>query len=689
MPSPDDRILKSTRPANYKQQSVAVPGTKRPGQTAHYRNELFGMIDHTYPNALKDLVDIFETGLAINPDANLLGYRPHVSASPLKFADHYVWDTYAQVDVKRRAVGSALHAWFKDGTLGGSELETVGIWSINRPEWQLVDLALHAYQKVGVSLYDTLGKDSVEYIINHSGLTVIFATVNHLAELIKLAPKTPQVKLIVSIDDLDPEMKRVLTSWAGLHNIKVKTLNEVIEYGVAHPLDVIRPTYDQLANICYTSGTTGAPKGAMLTHGNLAVGVQGQLCDFTLQNYGQPILISYLPLAHIFERMNELCTIAIGGKIGYFTGDPLRLLEDCQILKPMFFPSVPRVLNRIYQAAMVAGAAPGLKGAIFRRAVETKLARVRTDGVCTHPLWDRIVFRKVQAVLGGNVKLIASGSAPISPDVIDFLRVSFACDVWEGYGMTETAAVCTRVMKDDPTSSGCVGVPLSVMELKLIDVPTMNYTSEDKPNPRGELCCRGPVCFAGYYKDEKNTKSTIDEEGWLHTGDVAELDPVGRFKIVDRVKNIMKLSQGEYVALEKIEGVYITNPLFAQILVHGDSLQPYLVAVVVPDPVQFAAFTSKVTGAKVSETDAARLQALCAEPAVVQAVLGVLDGIGKKAGLKGFEMIKKIHLTMDLFSVENNTLTPTLKIKRKDAYNLYKRELDGLYVEAPSAGAKL
>ena len=102
--------------------------------------------------------------------------------------------------------------------------------------------------------------------------------------------------------------------------------------------------------------------------------------------------------------------------------------------------------------------------------------------------------------------------------------------------MTETAAVCTRVMRDDPTSSGCVGVPLSVMELKLIDVPSMNYTSEDKPNPRGELCCRGPVCFSGYYKDEKNTKSTIDEEGWLHTGDVAELDPVGRFKIIDRVK---------------------------------------------------------------------------------------------------------------------------------------------------------
>lgn len=151
----------------------------------------------------------------------------------------------------------------------------------------------------------------------------------------------------------------------------------------------------------------------------------------------------------------------------------------------------------------------------------------------------------------------------------------------------------------------------------------------------------------------------------------------------------MKLSQGEYVALEKVEGAYITNPLLAQLLVHGDSLQPYLVAVVVPDPVQFAAFCSKIIGVKVSETDIARLQALCAEPRIVQAVLGVLDQDGRKAGLKGFEMIKKIHLTMELFSIENDTLTPTLKLKRKDAYNLYKRELDGLYFEAPAAGAKL
>ncbi|KAI0035733.1 acetyl-CoA synthetase-like protein [Vararia minispora EC-137] len=675
-----NKVIAPSRPPNYKTQSTPVPGTKRPGQTAHYRNEQFGLIEPTTPNFLQTLVEIFDTGLAIARDEGFLGHRPLVSKNPLKFADHYVWDTYAQVDMKRRAVGSALHAWFKDGTLGGGELETVGIWSINRPEWQIVDLALHAYAKVGVSLYDTLGKESVEYIINHAHLTVIFATQAHVADLLKLAPKTPHVKMIVSIDELDGEMRHALTSWAGSYGIAVKDLKEVIEHGVSHPLPVILPSPETLANICYTSGTTGNPKGALLTHRSLCVAVQGQLCGFSLVEHGRPSILSYLPLAHIFERMNELAIMAAGGSIGFFTGDPLRLIEDAQILHPMYFPSVPRVLNRIYQAAMVAGSAPGLRGAIFRRAVATKLARVRTDGVCTHPVWDRIVFRKVQAVLGGNVKLISSGSAPIAGEVLDFLRIAFACDVWEGYGLTETSALATRVMRDDPTSGGCIGIPVPVTELKLVDVPSMNYTAEDIPNPRGEICARGPHNFVGYYKDEKATREALDAEGWVHTGDVGEIDAQGRFKIIDRVKNIMKLAQGEYVALEKIENLYMTCPLAAQLFVHGDPMQAYVVALVVPDPVQFAQLCSRVTGTPVKEDELAKLEVLCRDPKVAAAVLAELDAVGKK-NLKGFEMVKKIHMTMVPFTVENGALTPTFKIKRKDAYLMHKKELDALYAE--------
>jgi len=405
---------------------------------------------------------------------------------------------------------------------------------------------------------------------------------------------------------------------------------------------------------------------------------QSNLYGYAIGPEERVTLLSYLPLAHIYERVNQMAVIALGGAIGFFTGDPLRLLEDAQILKPNYFPSVPRVLNRIYQAAMVAGNVPGLKGAIFRRAVQTKLENLHATGVTTHPLWDRLVFRKIQAVLGGNVKLVVCGSAAISAEVLDFLKIALACEIVEGYGMTENSALSTRGLTGDPTGGGSVGPPQPAGEMKLVDVPAMKYTSLDKTFPRGEICTRGPCVFIQYYKDEKNTKETIDSEGWLHTGDIGEIDDHGRFRIVDRVKNIMKLAQGEYVALEKIEDVYARNHTVMQVFVHGNGLKSYLIAVIVPDPVQFAAFASRILGHGVDAADTRALEELCRDPRIVD---GLLLELNKSAGrtLKGFEQLRRIHLSLDPFSVADNTLTPTLKLRRRDAYTKYKAALDALY----------
>jgi len=387
-----------------------------------------------------------------------------------------------------------------------------------------------------------------------------------------------------------------------------------------------------------------------------------------------------------------MVVIALGGAIGFFTGDPLRLLDDAQILKPNYFPSVPRVLNRIYQAAMVAGNVSGLKGAIFRLAVQTKLDNLHATGVVTHPFWDRLVFKKIQTALGGNVKLVVSGSAPISAEVLDFLRIALSCQIIEGYGMTENTATATRGITGDPSSGGTVGPPQPAGELKLVDVPGMKYTAEDKPFPRGEICCRGPCVFTQYYKDEKKTKDAIDDEGWIHTGDVGEVDHYGRFKIIDRVKNIMKLAQGEYIALEKVEDVYARIPITMQVFIHGNSLKSYLIGVIVPDPVQFAAFASRVLNRRVDAADTQALNALCGDSRIVD---GLLDELNKSAAksLKGFEQLKRIHLTLDPFSVAENTLTPTLKLRRLDAYTKHKAALDALYeLPEPSrseSGSKL
>ncbi|KAG1896085.1 long-chain-fatty-acid-CoA ligase [Suillus fuscotomentosus] len=566
---------------DYSIQSIAVPGTKRPGQTAHYRNALYGLVD---VSVLPTLPDVFDNGYNINPDSKLLGHRPLVSTNPLKFGP-YVWQTYKQVDGRRHRIGSALHRLFSQGELQGEDLQTVGIWSVNRPEWQLVELALHAYNKVGVGLYDTLGKDSVEYIINHAHLSIIFTMVDHIPALLKIAPKVAAMKMIVSFNNLSQDARKALVAWGETVGVQVKEFSEFEKYGEEHLMPPIPILPDTVASLCYTSGTTSQPKGVVLTHGNLASSAYSNM--FGMEYSPNTSVLSYLPLAHIYERVVELTTLAIGGCIGFSTGDNLRLLEDVQMLKPHFFPAVPCVLNRVYQSAMAAGNVPGLKGALFRAAVRAKLDQYHATGVSTHAFWDALVFWKIRAVLGGNLLLVSTGSAPISAKVIDFLKIALFCEITEGYGMTENCGVCTHTFKADFNCGGTIGPPQPVNELKLVDVPSMNYTVEDKPNPRGELCVRGPNCFTRYYKDEKNTRDTL-QDGWIHTGDVAEVDPQGRFKIVDRVKNIMKLAQGEYVALEKIENMYIACPLVQQIFVHGDSLQSYLLAVLIPDPVTLA-----------------------------------------------------------------------------------------------------
>ncbi|KAH9180313.1 acetyl-CoA synthetase-like protein [Lactarius sanguifluus] len=666
--------------AVHKRQSLEVPGTKRPGQTA-----IFGYVDLNTPGALTTLPEIFDAGYALSKDLTFLGHRPVVSKSPLKYADHYVWQTYAQVDDRRRNLGSAIHTLFENGTVGGGELPTVGLWSPNRPEWVVVELALNAYGKVGVSLYDTLGDEAVG-TIDHAHITMIFTTSYHLARLLKAAPRHPHLKLIVVIDELEPEARRLAEVWSQTQGIKVDELSELENFGKKHRQDIIHPAPTDLATICYTSGTTSVPKGVMLTHGNLATAAQSNLYGYAIGAEDRAVLLSYLPLAHIYERINQLAMIALGASIGFFSGDPLRLLEDAQVLKPNYFPSVPRVLNRIYQAAMVAGDVPGVKGAIFRHAVRTKLDNLYSTGAVTHPLWDRLVFRKVRAALGGNLKLVVSGSAPISGEVLDFLKIALACEITEemcisrfcSYGMTETGAVCTRCLPGDPTSGGTVGPPQPAIELKLVDVPGMNYTAEDKPFPRGEICCRGPTVFTLYYKDERNTKETVEADGWVRTGDIGEIDDFGRFRVIDRVKNIMKLSQGEYVALEKIENVYSRIPVAMQVFVHGSSLKPYLIGVVVPDPVQFATFASRVLGRRIDPEDVKVLTELCTDSRIADVMLAELNKVAAKS-LKGFEQLKRIHLSLDPFTVDDNTLTPTLKIRRRDAYNKYKVVLDSLY----------
>eukprot|EP00887_Chlorella_sp_A99_P004337 scaffold15.g4337.t1 len=263
---------------------------------------------------------------------------------------------------------------------------------------------------------------------------------------------------------------------------------------------------------------------------------------------------------------------------------------------------------------------------------------------------------------------MVSGASPISAEVFDFLRICFGATVLEGYGMTESSAIIS-VTPPGETVTGHVGPPNPACEVKLADLPEMGYTNADQPYPRGEVCVRGHIVFKGYYRDDANTREALDEDGWLHTGDVGAWLPGGRLKIIDRKKNIFKLAQGEYIAPEKIENVYARSPFVLQSFVYGNSLKAQLVAIVVPDP-DYLLPWAKERGLHQAD--------------VVTSVLKSMLEEGRAAGLKGFEQVATVHLHPEQFSVENGLMTPTFKLKRPQAQAAFQEVIDAMYSRLPN-----
>ncbi|CAG8471627.1 11251_t:CDS:10 [Paraglomus occultum] len=667
--------------------SIELPNTRKPGQTGIYRNvDSPDTIVKTFRPGVTTLYDIFLHGLSISRDKPCIGHRQFNKITG-KYGE-YVWQTYDEVANRANNLAAGL-VYLNENEVKNSKVGqwTVGIYSNNRPEWFITDKACAMQNLITVPLYDTLGPETVGYIFNHADIAIVVAAENRIQNILRVSHKSPGLKVIISMDPLsepsvtnsDVSAGKVLKEWAAEKGILLVDFAEVEGLGKKHPREHLKPSPNDLACICYTSGTTGVPKGALLSHENMTAACAGALGTWPARQ--DDILISYLPFAHVFGRVAEICVTTAGASIGYFHGDILALVDDIACLRPTLFPSVPRLLTRIYgklQQATVE--APGLKGALARKAIEVKFQRLAEGQGYTHAFWDTLIFRKVRQLLGGRVRCIITGSAPIASDVLQFLRIAFVCDIAEGYGQTEGVAAATLTRQGE-NKAGHVGGPCVCVELKLVDVPEMNYLSIDKPFPRGELCLRGPNVCLGYHKDPENTKATIDSEGWLYTGDIAYVDERGAFTIIDRKKNIFKLSQGEYIAPEKLENVYVNSPLVLQIFVHGDSLRNYLVAIVVPDPEMFIPWVNKITNRDVQLGDEQELQKLMDDPIVKREFLKELDQVGKAAQLRGFEFVKVIHLTHVPFSVENELLTPTLKLKRHQASQFYRKEIDRLYNE--------
>ncbi|KAG0075269.1 Long chain acyl-CoA synthetase 7 peroxisomal [Linnemannia elongata] len=632
--------------------SQEVPGEGKPRRSILCPDKLVQSYPSNKGNTnITTLYENFLEGVQRSEGGDFLGYRPIVGDVP----QPYEWLTYSRVQERVTHFGAGLTH------LGLATQQNFGIFSINRPEWTMSELAGYMYNFTSVPLYDTLGVSAIEFIVNQTEMETVIASADKAWILLNIKATLPTVKNIIVMGSLEESLvfegKRL--------DVNIVAWTEVERNGLDKPVSVNPPSPDDVATICYTSGTTGTPKGALLTHKNFVAGIGSFHMMAKHQKFfipsGADTHISYLPLAHVFERLCQ-------------AGDTLKLLDDVAILQPTIFVSVPRLFNRIYDKVLAGVKAKGgIAAYLFNRAYAAKRDNLRR-GILEHALWDRLVFGSIRARLGGKVKHIVSGSAPISPDVIDFLRICFSADVYEGYGQTEQAAGLSMSYRGDLTP-GQVGPPQLCVEVKLRDIPSMNYTSKDQPFPRGEIMLRGNSVFKGYYKSPKQTEETLDSEGWASTGDVGQWDERGRLVVIDRVKNIFKLAQGEYIAPEKIESVLAKHYLVAQVFVYGHSLKATLVGIVVPDfeTLRLWANSNGLAG----KSD----QELCDSPEVQRTLLKELATFGRESDLKGFEILKNITVVSQQFTIENDLLTPTFKLKRHTAKDKYNAEIDRMYSE--------
>uniref|UniRef100_A0A8C4E8J6 Long-chain-fatty-acid--CoA ligase n=1 Tax=Dicentrarchus labrax TaxID=13489 RepID=A0A8C4E8J6_DICLA len=630
-------------PCDLGMQSLEMPGAERARRSA--LNDSDEPLTHYYSDA-RTMYEVFQRGLRVSNNGPCLGSR--------KPNQPYEWQSYKEVADRAENIGSALlhrgHSHTGD--------KFIGIFSQNRPEWTISELACYTYSMVAVPLYDTLGTEDTDTDTNLTAISTVICDVPEKAWMILdcVSGKGRTVKTIVLIEAFDTDLV-ARGQECGIDILSLK------EFELPNPED--------LAIVCFTSGTTGNPKGAMLTHGNVISNTAAFIkitqvhCMLDLHD----IHVSYLPLAHMFERVVQVFVLIHGARIGYFQGDIRLLMDDLKTLQPTVFPVVPRLLNRMFDKVFSQANTP-LKKWVLDFAFRRKEAELKSGVVRKDSMWDKIIFKKVQASLGGRVRLMITGAAPVSPTILTFLRAALGCQFYEGYGQTECTAGCTMSMPGDWTA-GHVGPPLPCNAVKLVDVAEMNYLAA---NGEGEVCIKGPNVFQGYLKDPEKTEEAIDKDGWLHTGDIGKWLPNGTLKITDRKKHIFKLAQGEYIAPEKIETVYNLSDPVAQIFVHGDSLQACLVGIVVPDP-DFLPIWIKKKGIEGSYSE------LCKNQDVKTAILEDILRLGKEAGLKSFEQVRDIALHPEMFSVQNGLLTPTLKAKRTELRSHFREQIDELYAK--------
>ncbi|EAN33363.2 AMP-binding enzyme family protein [Theileria parva strain Muguga] len=667
--------------------SVPIPGTEEEGFSPVYRHpkheKILGASDF---GDFKTSWDLFQAGLRRNPDAECVGKRKRLPDGKL---GDFEFNTYSEFFKTTKAVGSSLvhHNLVKEQRISQSSFQgtckLVGLFLPSCEEWLLLEQACYGYGYTLVPIYTTLGTESILFVLTNTGLELLFCTEENaekLFEVLSLSKTKLPLRNLVLVNSSSVSEKLVNNPY----NLKFMLWSDFLQKGMDTELDPTPGDPDSLNIISYTSGTTGSPKGVMITHKNfidtVLVTIEGVCRPMGMDEQHFSCHLSYLPMAHMFEKDFVNAVFYLGGKIGIYSGDVKLIMDDLQTLKPTLFISVPRLFQRIHDKILSGvQTKSALARHLFSRGLESKINRIRNNGVYTHKFYDKLIFDKVNKLMGGNLKWLFVGSSCLSEMVIDRVRAMIGKPLFWGYGLTEccAGAFVQNIHDRNPLN---LGGPSPGFQFRIRSIPELNYFVDKKPI-RGELVMKGTNVSMGYFKMEEMTKEVF-RDGWLYTGDVVELMDNGSVKVIDRIKQVFKLSQGEYVAPEFVESALNSCIYIAQSYVVGNSDENYPVAIIVPDEEALQSWK------KTHGLTKANLTQLAKDPLLKQFLFNELESVMTSSNVKGYNRVKEIYIHDELFSVENNLLTVTFKLKRNFLRQKFENEITQMYASLRNSNTK-
>lgn len=570
----------------------------------------------------------------------------------------YEFMSFAEYEQLTLKVGSGFRK------LGMQAKDRVHIFAATHPHWLAVAHGAGSQSMPIVTAYDTLGEEGLKHSLLQTNAKAIFLDPHLIPTLIKPLQEAKDIQHVIYNDDdastskrepklVEADVKKLKDAHSHL---TVTPFSEFIKMGGDNMVDPVPPKPEDLCCIMYTSGSTGAPKGVLLTHKNVVAAIAG--VDVIVGPYLGPGdgLLTYLPLAHILEFVFESACLYWGGSMGY--GHPRTLTDtnlrnsagDIAEFKPTVLVGVPAVWETVKKGIMTkVSKMNAVTRNVFWGAFSAKSFMMNNAGYLPFSgigtsIVDTVVFKKIQEATGGRLRICMNGGGPIAKDTQRFISMCIAPMI-SGYGLTETSAMGALMDPLAWTDNALGELPGSI-EIKLVDFADAGYYSTNSP-PQGEIWIRGASVTSGYLDLEKETKESFTDDGWFKTGDIGEFDSAGQLRIIDRKKNLVKMQHGEYIALEKLESVYRSTPVVGNICVFADHTKSKPVAIVVPAEPALKSLASE------NGVEGNGLEDLCHNPKVNSAVLKEMLAAGKKGGLTGIEMIDGVVLSDEEWTPQN------------------------------------